>query len=222
MARKAIILNNRSPIAEPALMNLDTEISHLLDVMPASGRMLTKIVSKPQQSKVIDTPFPLPWNRDSRPIYINFDLWRRLSRSQRDLLMLRAVSSLAAIKWFKADAYQAILLAGLLGITAEVIQKDAVGVILATGLSAIALKQIWRSNRSVQRELEADEAAIKIAIRRGYTETEAAQSLLGAIEAVAQLEGRPSLNFQELIRAQQLRAIAHLSAVGVPDSVRQE
>jgi hypothetical protein len=203
-------------------MNLDTEISHLLDVMPASGRMLTKIVSKPQQSKVIDTPFPLPWNRDSRPIYINFDLWRRLSRSQRDLLMLRAVSSLAAIKWFKADAYQAILLAGLLGITAEVIQKDAVGVILATGLSAIALKQIWRSNRSVQRELEADEAAIKIAIRRGYTETEAAQSLLGAIEAVAQLEGRPSLNFQELIRAQQLRAIAHLSAVGVPDSVRQE
>jgi hypothetical protein len=203
-------------------MNLDTEISHLLDVMPASGRMLTKIVSKPQQSKVIDTPFPLPWNRDSRPIYINFDLWRRLSRSQRDLLMLRAVSSLAAIKWFKADAYQAILLAGLLGITAEVIQKDAVGVILATGLSAIALKQIWLSNRSVQRELEADEAAIKIAIRRGYTETEAAQSLLGAIEAVAQLEGRPSLNFQELIRAQQLRAIAHLSAVGVPDSVRQE
>ena len=201
-------------------MSLESEISRLLDVMPASGRMLTKIVSKPQQSKVIDTPFPMPWNRDSRPIYINFDLWRRLSKPQRDLLILRAASILTGIKWFKPDVYQGIALAGLAGVAVELIQGDAVGMIVAGGLTAIAANQVWRSNRSVQRELEADEAAIKVALRRGYTEVEAAQSLLSAIEAVAELEGRPSLNFTELIRCQNLRAIAKVSSVSVPETVK--
>ncbi|MCU0535594.1 MAG: DUF3318 domain-containing protein [Hydrococcus sp. Prado102] len=201
-------------------MSVESEISRLLDVMPASGRMLTKIVSKPQQSKVIDTSFPMPWNRDSRPININFDLWRRLSRPQRDLLILRTVSILGGVKWFKPDIYQGIALAGLAGTIVELIQVDAVGIIVAGGLSAIAANQIWRSNHSVQRELDADEAAIKVALRRGYAEVEAAQNLLFAIEAVAEIEGRPSLNFTELIRTQNLRAIAKISGVGVPETVK--
>ena len=203
-------------------MNLESEIRRLLDVMPASGRMLTKIVSKSQQSRIIDAPFPMPWNWDSRPIYINFDLWRRLSRPQQDLLILRAVSSLQGIKWFKPDLYQGVALLGLLGLTVELLQGDAIGTIATGGLSAIAASQIWRSNRSVQRQLDADEAAIKVALRRGYTEAEAAAHLLSAIETAAQLEGRPSLNFTELIRCQNLRAIAHLSPVGVPESIKQE
>ena len=204
------------------MMNLESEIRRLLDVMPASGRMLTKIVSKSQQSRIIDAPFPMPWNWDSRPIYINFDLWRRLSRPQQDLLILRAVSSLQGIKWFKPDLYQGVALLGLLGLTVELLQGDAIGTIATGGLSAIAASQIWRSNRSVQRQLDADEAAIKVALRRGYTEAEAAAHLLSAIETAAQLEGRPSLNFTELIRSQNLRAIAHLSPVGVPESIKQD
>lgn len=203
-------------------MNLESEVSRLLDAMPASGRMLTKIVSKPQQLKVIDTPFPLPWNRDSRPIYINFDLWRRLSKPQRDLLILRTVSSLTGIKWFKPDLYQGVTLAALLGLTVELVQGDAVGIIVAGSLSAIAANQIWRSNHSVQRELDADEAAIKVALRRGYTEVEAAKHLLDALEIVAQIEGRPSLNFTELIRCQHLKAIANISPVDVPKSIKQD
>jgi hypothetical protein len=201
-------------------MSLESEINRLLDMMPASGRMLTKIVSKPQQSKVIDTPFPMPWNRDSRPIYINFDLWRRLSKSQRDLLILRATSILINIKWFKPDTYQGVALAGLIGLTVEAIQGDAIGIIVAGGLGAIAAQKIWRNNRSVQRELDADEAAIKVALRRSYTEEEAAQSLLSAIAAVAEIEGRSSLNFNELIRTQNLKAIAKVSPVNVPETVK--
>ncbi len=203
-------------------MSIDSEIARLLDVMPASGRMLTKITSKPQQSKVIDAPFPVPWKWESRPIYINFDLWRRLSRGERDLLILRYSSSLTGIKWLKPDVYQAITSAGLLGLTAELWQGDAIGIMVAGGLSAIAANQIWRNNRSVRRELDADEAAIKAALRRGYTEVSAASSLLAAIESVAQLEGRTNLNFTELVRTQNLKSIANLSPVGVPDSVRVE
>jgi len=202
-------------------MNPEPEIRRLIDIMPASGRMLTKIVSKPQQTTVIESPFPLPWSQE-RPIFINFDLWRRLPKPQRDLLLLRTVSWLIGIKWFKPDLYQGVVLAGLLGGIVELVQGDAVGVVVATGLSAIASTQIWRSTRSSQSELDADAAGIKVAIRRGYTESEAAGHLLSAIEAVAQIEGRSGLNFTELIRSQNLRAIAGLSPVGVPDTVKQD
>ncbi|HEY9901345.1 MAG TPA: DUF3318 domain-containing protein [Candidatus Sericytochromatia bacterium] len=202
-------------------MNPEPEIRRLIELMPASGRMMTKIVSKPQQNTVIESPFPLPWSQE-RPIFINFDLWRRLPKPQRDLLLLRTVSWLVNIKWFKPDLYQGVVLAGLLGGILELAQADAVGVVVATGLSAIAGTQILRSTRSSESQLDADAGAIKVATRRGYTETEAAQHLLAGIEAVAQIEGRSGLDFTELLRCQNLKAIAGLSPVGVPDTVRQE
>ncbi|MEH1769783.1 DUF3318 domain-containing protein [Nostoc sp.] len=198
-------------------MEPNVEIRRLLDVMPASGRMTTKLVSKPEQAKVIDASFPQPWNQ-ARPIYINFDLWRRLTKPQRDLLLLQMVSWLTGVKWFKPDIYQGAVLAGLLGGFLEAAQSDVVGVAVAGGLSAIAAFRIWRTNKSQESELNADAAAIKIAQRRGYSEAEAAQHLLSAIEAVAKIEGRASFNFTELIRCQNLRAIAGLSPVGIPES----
>ena len=200
-------------------MEPNVEIRRLLDVMPASGRMTTKIVSKPEQAKVIDASFPQPWNQ-ARPIYINFDLWRRLTKPQRDLLLLQMVSWLTGVKWFKPDIYQGVVLAGLLGGFLEAAQSDVVGVAIAGGLSAIAAFRIWRTNKSQESELNADAAAIKIAQRRGYSEVEAAQHLFSAIEAVAKIEGRSSLNFTELIRCQNLRAIAGLSPVGIPESYK--
>jgi hypothetical protein len=200
-------------------MSIEQEINRLVDLMPASGRMKTKIINKPQQSHVIDAPFPLPWQRDNLSISINFDLWRRLSRPQRDLLLLRTVSSITNVKWFKADIYQLVSLAGLIGLTIEVTQADVVGMLVAGGLTAIAVNQIWRSNNSTQKEIEADEAALKVALRRGYTEVEAATYLLEAIEVVSQIERRKSLNFLELIRSQNLRAIANLSPIGVPEKI---
>lgn len=200
-------------------MNIEQEIRRLLDLMPASGRMFAKIVSKPQQSQVIDVPFPLPWKTNSRYLYINFDLWQRLSQPQRDLLLLRSVNSLIGIKWFKPDIYQGITLAGLVGLTAEIVQTDIVGIVVAGSLTAIASSRIWHQNRSLEKELEADEKAIKISLRRGYTEVDAAKHLLEAIEMIAKIERRRGLNFVELIRSQNLRAIANLSSVGIPEDL---
>jgi len=201
-------------------MEPTTEIRRLYDVMPASGRMMTKIASKPEQAKVIEATFPLPWSQE-RPITINFDLWRRLTKPQRDLILLRAVSWLTGVKWFRPDIYQGVAVAGLLGAIVESVQADLVGIVVASGLTGMAVTRIWRQNRSSESELNADEAAIKIALRRGYSETEAAQHLVSAIEAVAKIEGRSSLNFTELVRSQNLRAIAGLSNVGVPQSYKK-
>jgi predicted Zn-dependent protease len=89
--------------------------------------------------------------------------------------------------------------------------------VAAGGLTVVAALQVWRINRSPQRELEADEAGIRIATRRGYTEMEAAKNLYTGIERLAQLEGRGQLDFAQLMRCQNLKTIAGLSRIGIPD-----
>ncbi|MDH6060334.1 DUF3318 domain-containing protein [Chrysosporum bergii ANA360D] len=199
-------------------MEPKVEIRRLLDIMPASSRMNIKIVSKPEQPKVIDAAFPLPWNRE-RPIYINFDLWLRLTKPQRDLLLLQKLSWLTGVEWFKFDIYQGVVVAGLLAGLVESADTDVVGVAIAGGLSAMALVRIWRNNKSSSSQLNADLAAIRIAQRRGYSETKAAEYLLSAIEDMANIEKNSTLDFDQLIRCQNLRAIAGLSSVGVPKSM---
>lgn len=200
----------------------DVEIRRLKELMPASGRMYCKIVSKPEQTKVVALELPWPWKRENRPIAINFDLWQQLKRAERDLLLLRSAVWLTDVQWFKPDIYQGLAAIGLVGTIAELTQGDVTGVIAAAGLSAIALRQLWRGYRSTKREIEIDEQAVQLATRRGYSETEAAGHLLLGIESAAKLEGRSSLTFNELIRTQNLRGIANLSAVRVPESVREE
>lgn len=202
-------------------MEPSPEIRRLLDIMPASGRMMTKIISRPEQAKVIDAQFPLPWSGE-RPIWINFDFWGRLSRPQRDMMLLRTVAWVTGVKWFKPDIYQGVAVAGLLGAMVEMVQRDVVGIVVGGGLTALAATQIWRSSRSSESQLDADEAAIRVAQRRGYSEAEAAGHLLSAIEATARIEGRPSLDFIELLRCQNLRAIAGLSPLGVPQTIKRE
>ena len=195
------------PRTLPLVYSESEEIQRLLELMPASGRMLTRLVSQPGQPIVIRADFPLPWHR-SRPIYINFRLWQQLSQTQQDLLLLRTVSWLTAVQWFKPDWVKGLAIAGLVGTLVEGIQGDAVGLLTAGGLTALAGTQVWRGNRSPQRELEADETAVQVAERRGYERSQAAQSLMSAIETVAALERREQLNFTELLRYQNLRAIA--------------
>ncbi|MGB3517529.1 MAG: DUF3318 domain-containing protein [Elainellaceae cyanobacterium] len=202
------------------MLNPDPEIRRLLDLMPASGRMVTKLVSRPEQSAVVDVTFPLPWHR-TRPINVNFDLWGQLSRPQRDLMLLRTVAWLTSIRWFQPSIYQGLVLAGAVGTLIELSQGDAIGAVTAGGLTALAGTQIWRGSRSPQLELEADEAALRVAQRRGYTEPEAARHLVDAIEVVAAIERRPGLDFTELLRCQNLRAIAGSSSMGVPDPMRR-
>jgi len=202
-------------------MNPDAEIRRLLDVMPASGRMNTELLSKPDQPKVLDSPVPMPWSM-RRKIWINFDRWGELNRSQRDLLILYQVSWLGEFRWLRPAPYQGLALAGLVGAGAEFFQGDALGVLMTGALGVLAGTQIWRDNRSTRREIEADEVALRVAQRRGYSESEAARSLISAIEAVVRIEGRSAMSFIELVRCQNLRAIAGLSPVGVPDTVRRE
>ncbi|MGD1903803.1 MAG: DUF3318 domain-containing protein [Geitlerinemataceae cyanobacterium] len=192
-------------------MNVAKEIQHLRDLMPASGRMSVKLIAKGDRERAIEAPFPYPWQR-SRKVYLNLQYWSQLSRSERDLLLLRTVSWVTGVQWFTLDLYRGAAVAGTLATVAETLQGDPLGILAAGGLTAFAARQVWQNNKNSSREIEADEAAVSIAQRRGYGAEAAARALIRAIERSAELEGRASLEFAELIRCQNLQAIARLSS----------
>lgn len=192
-------------------MNPDVEISRLFELMPASGRMSIKIFSKPEQSQVIHTPQPLPWSRE-RQIYINFDLWRYLSVSRQDLLLLSAVGHLLQIKWLQPNWYQGMAVAGLIGGWVEFTQGDAIGMVVSSGLALVGLRQLWQRTNESELALAADQKALQIAMRRDYTEVKAAEELYWAIVQVAEIESKRGLSFTELLRCQNLKAIAGIAS----------
>lgn len=201
-------------------MNSVSETDRLLDLMPASGRMLTQLVGRPKQSTVIAAKFPLPW-AEVRPVTINFDLWYKLPQQQRDLLLLHTVCWLIEIRWVKPNLYSGLAAVGLAGMFVELLLADAVGVVTAGGLAAFAGTQIWRKHQTVQALQLADEAAIQVAQWRGYTEKDAARHLLEGIASVAQLEAR-SLSVTELVRSQNLRKIAGLSPMDRSETLQNK
>lgn len=201
-------------------MNPEPEIRRLIELMPASGRMFCQIVDRPDQPQVIAAPLPLPWQ--PKQIAINFELWRWLPKPQRDVLLLRAVCWLTAVQWFRPGMNQALIGLGGVGAIAELVQMDAIGAVVTGGIATFGGLQLWRSQRSPERELQADEAAIDMAQRRGYSRrTDVARHLLNGIESVARLEQRSNLSLTEVLRCQRLRAIAAVMPIGAKSASRR-
>ncbi|MBD2177901.1 DUF3318 domain-containing protein [Pseudanabaena sp. FACHB-1998] len=197
-------------------MNINEEIARLRDLLPASWRMYTAIKSKPEQPELISSLAILPWQKGAQ-ININFRLWRQLPESHRDMLLLHEISWRQKTKWLQTGAYQGIAAAAAIGGIVEAVQGDVTGIAIAFLLGTIGINQILRTNKSSQVQVLADNEAIEIAQKRGYTEVEAARAMLDAIPAAAKLAGRNTPEFTELIRCQNLRAIAGLSKTTIPD-----
>jgi hypothetical protein len=192
-------------------MNLSDEINRLLDLMPASGRMFTKLVSKPKQFAVIAANYPLPWV-ETHAITINFDQWKKLPQPQRDLLLLHQVCWVLILRKFQLDLFQGLTVVGVTGTLIEMARGEVAGMVVLGGLTVLAGVQAVRKRRKDETLLAADEDAVRVAQRRGYTEPAAAQALLEAIESVAKLENRP-MTVTDIVRSQALRAQAGLSPV---------
>lgn len=199
------------------MVNPNAEISRLRELMPASARMKTKLMLNDRQLNVIKAEFPRPWQQ-AHAVSINLDLWHQLSVSDRDLLFLRTVCWVTLANLLKPNWYQAVTGAGLAGGVVELLQGDAVGVVAAVGVAALAGWQIWRGVNGPQIDIAADDKAVQVAQRRGYEQSDAAAALIRAIEAVPTLEGRQVLTVNELIRCQNLRVQTGRSEFPVPES----
>ncbi|MGA1262434.1 MAG: DUF3318 domain-containing protein [Prochlorothrix sp.] len=204
------------PAATDPSLDPHREINRLLNLVPASGRHKTQLLISNSQAAVLQVPVPRPWQRQHR-LSLNFQLWQQLEQAQRDLLVLRSVAWVMTVRWLKPEPYQGLMAIGLLGTGIEFLQADFVGLATGVGLTVLGGVQLWRRNHSPQRDLEADSGAIRLAQRRGYGELGAIEALASALEAVAQLEQRP-LSFEELVRCQNLKALARQRATGARPS----
>jgi hypothetical protein len=199
------------------VVNPNAEISRLRELMPATARMKTKLMLNERQLDVIKAEFPRPWQQ-THTVSINLDLWHQLAVAERDLLFLRTVCWVTLANVLKPNWYQALAGVGLAGGVVELLQGDAIGVITAAGVTALAGWQIWRGVTGPQVDIAADDKAVQVALRRGYEQGQAAEALIRAIEAVPPLEGRRVLTVNELIRCQNLRVQAGRSEFSVPES----
>ncbi|MGF1518832.1 MAG: DUF3318 domain-containing protein [Nodosilinea sp.] len=200
-----------------AVVNPNAEIGRLRELMPATARMKTKLMLNERQINVIKAEFPRPWQQ-THAVSINLDLWQQLSLAERDLLFLRTVCWVTLTNLLKPNWYQALAGAGLAGGVVELLQGDAVGVMTAGGVVALAGWQIWRGVTGPQIDIAADDKAVQVALRRGYDQASAAEALIRAIEAVPALEGRRVLTVKELLRCQNLRVQTGRSEFSVPES----
>jgi len=199
------------------VVNPNAEISRLRELMPATARMKTKLMLNDRQINVIKAEFPRPWQQ-AHTVSINLDRWHQLAVAERDLLFLRTVCWVTLANVLKPNWYQALAGAGLAGGVVELLQGDAVGVVAATGVAALAGWQIWRGVSGPQTDIAADDKAVQVALRRGYDQADAATALIRAIEAVPPLEGRRVLTVNELVRCQNLRVLTGRSEFSVPES----
>ena len=199
-------------------MNINEEIARLRDLLPASWRMTTSIKSKAELSKPIASLPILPWQKGTQ-VNVDFRLWRQLPEAQRDMLFLYEVSWRQQTKWLQTGVYQGVAAIALIGGIIETVQGDVTGIAIALLLGTIGINQILRTHKSSQVQVQADNEAIEIAQKRNYSQVEAARALLEAIPAIARLMGRSTPEFTELIRCQNLRAIAGLSKTTIPDTM---
>jgi hypothetical protein len=198
------------------VVNPNAEIGRLRELMPATARMKTKLLLNDRQLDVIKAEFPRPW-KQAHAVSINLDRWQQLAVADRDMLFLRTVCWVTLANVLKPNWYQALAGAGLAGGVVELLQGDAVGVVAAAGVTALAGLQIWRGVNGPQIDIAADDKAVQVALRRGYDQADAATALIRAIEAVPPLEGRQVLTVNELIRCQNLRMQAGRSEFSVPE-----
>jgi hypothetical protein len=125
--------------------------------------------------------------RDEVEIQLDMPKWDQLAIDQRNLLFWHEVARIQADTIPKDGWEMAALAIGLGGAVGELWVQDGLLLVLALGLSGVAGWRLYQKNNSErsQKELiDADERAIQLATRFGYTLPNAYKSLGSALKTL--------------------------------------
>ncbi len=125
--------------------------------------------------------------RDEVEIQIDMPKWDQLAIDQRNLLFWHEVARIQADTIPKDGWEMAALAIGLGGTVGELWVQDGLLLVLALGLSGVAGFRLYQKNnseRSLKEATEADEKAISLATRFGYTLPNAYKSLGSALKTL--------------------------------------
>lgn len=126
-------------------------------------------------------------SRDEVEIQIDLAKWENLALDQRNLIFWHEVARIQNDTIPKEGWEMAALAIGLGGAVGELWVQDGLLLILAVGLCGISGYRLWQKNngdRTLKEAIEADEKAIALATRFGYSLPNAYKSLGSALKTL--------------------------------------
>ncbi len=144
--------------------------------------------------------------KDEIEIQIDLAKWENLSIDQRNLLFWHEVARVQNDTIPKEGWEMAALAIGLGGAVGELWVQDGLLLLLAMALCSISGYRLWQKNngdRTLKETLDADEKAIKLATRFGYTLPNAYKSLGSAFKTLIELtpNRRQRKRYEERLQA---------------------
>ncbi len=127
--------------------------------------------------------------KDEIEIQIDLVKWDQLAKDQRNLMFWHWVARIQQDTIPRDGWEMAALAIGLGGAVGELWVQDGLLLLLALGLCGVSgwrLYQRKNSQRTIEQEIEADEKAIALATRFGYTLPNAYKSLGSALKIMIQ------------------------------------
>ncbi len=125
--------------------------------------------------------------RDEVEIQIDLAKWENLSLDQRNLMFWHEVARIQDDTIPKEGWEMAALAIGLGGAVGELWVQDGLLLILALALCGVSGYRLWQKNngeKTMQAAIDADEKAVSLATRFGYSVPNAYKSLGSALKAL--------------------------------------
>lgn len=150
-------------------------------------------------------------SKDEVEIAIDLVKWDRLALDQRNLLFWHEVARIQQDTIPKEGWEMAALAIGLGGAVGELWVQDGVLLLLALALCGVSGYRLYQKNnngRNLQEAIEADEKAIALATRFGYTLPNAYKSLGSALKTLIEQTPKKRLRKKYETRLDALRRSA--------------
>jgi Protein of unknown function (DUF3318) len=159
---------------------LPSELKAWVKIMPADG-VRPKLIASEEAG------------RDEVVILLDMLRWERLAEDQRNLLFWHEVARVQNDTVSRDGWEIAALAVGLGGAVGELWVQNGMLFMLAVGVCGVAGFQLWRrgtSKKDVRNLVEADQGAIRLAVRNGYALPTAYRSLGSALKILATESGK--------------------------------
>ncbi|MFM7601308.1 MAG: DUF3318 domain-containing protein [Pseudanabaena sp.] len=160
-----------------------TEIRRLQDLLPPELQAWVKVLN----ADGVRPPLIACEEAGGDEVVILVDMvrWERLAEDQRNLLYWHEVARIQNDAVPKDGWEVAALAIGLGGAVGELWVQNGLLFVLALGICGVAGFQLWRkgtSKKDIRNLIEADQGAIRLAVRNGYPLPAAYKSLGSALK----------------------------------------
>lgn len=197
------------------MTNFSTARSDMSELRRLKGLLPPELQSWVAVEKAVDVNPPLirceEIGRDQVEIQLDLLAWENLAKDQRNLLFWHEVARIQNDTIPRDGWEMAALAIGLGGAVGELWVQDGLLLLLALGLCGVSGWRLYQKNnadRALKEAIDADERAIALATRFGYSLPNAYKSLGSALKALVEKTPKKKLRNRFEARLQALKRSA--------------